>query len=109
MRLTGGCACGTVRYRIASEPFDTGWCHCRTCQLVSGAPAMAFTTVKAKDFHFDESEQAVGIFRSSGFGYRQYCRQCGTCLTIQVGFQPGWIDVAAATLDDPDAVAPGFH
>jgi hypothetical protein len=109
MGLTGGCACGTVRYRMMSEPFDTGWCHCRTCQLVSGAPAMAFTTVLARDFRFEAGEEAIGTFRSSSFGHRQYCRSCGTCLTIHVEYQPDWIDVAAATLDQPDAVTPGFH
>jgi hypothetical protein len=37
--------CGAVRYELKSEPFDCGWCHCRTCQLNSGAPAMAFASV----------------------------------------------------------------
>src|SRR5580765_6540261 len=45
MGLTGGCMCGAVRYELKSEPFDCGWCHCRTCQLTSGAPAMVFASV----------------------------------------------------------------
>ena len=45
MGLTGGCMCGAVRYELKSEPFDCGWCHCRTCQLNSGAPAMVFASV----------------------------------------------------------------
>ena len=47
---TGGCLCGAVRYRLDGEPFDCGWCHCRTCQLNSGAPAMAFASVRAGDW-----------------------------------------------------------
>src|SRR4051794_19388763 len=27
----GGCACGTVRYRLLSTPFDTGWCRRVAC------------------------------------------------------------------------------
>ncbi|MFL6773894.1 MAG: GFA family protein, partial [Sphingomicrobium sp.] len=54
-------------------------------------------------------EEAIGTFRSSSFGHRQFCTKCGTCLTIHVEYQPDWIDVAATTLDQPDAVAPGFH
>jgi hypothetical protein len=30
MGLTGGCMCGAVRYALKSDPFDCGWCHCRT-------------------------------------------------------------------------------
>jgi len=48
--LAGGCLCGAVRYRLASAPFDAGWCHCRTCQLNSGSPAMAFAKVPSRDF-----------------------------------------------------------
>ncbi|MBV9883495.1 MAG: GFA family protein [Sphingomonadaceae bacterium] len=105
----GGCACGAVRYRLAGEPFDTGWCHCRTCQRVSGAPAMAFSSVKAEDFRFVQGEDEVRSFASSEFGRREYCGRCGSPLTIRVDFQPETVDFPVATLDEPDAVAPGFH
>lgn len=105
----GGCACGAVRYSLKSAPFDTGWCHCRTCQKVSGAPAMAFTTVRAGDLVFVKGEEEVRRFASSSFGRRQYCGRCGTPLTVRVDYQPDTIDVPVATLDEPDRVAPGFH
>jgi hypothetical protein len=107
--LTGGCACGALRYELTSEPFDAGWCHCRTCQLVSGAPAMAFASVPPRDLAFTQGEGRLRRFRSSEFGSRQYCGDCGTSLTIQVDFQPETIDFAIATLDDPDRIAPAFH
>lgn len=105
----GGCSCGAVRYRLASEPFDTGWCHCRICQKTSGAPAMVFTTVPRTDFLVEQGREAIGVFSPSEFGRRRFCTRCGTPLTIEVDFQPETLDVAAATLDDPDAVRPGFH
>jgi len=105
----GGCACGKVRYRLASEPFDTGWCHCRTCQLSSGAPAMVFSTVPTDDFQVVEGKELLRQVRSSEFGRRQFCSECGTFLTIQVDFQPETIDFTVASLDEPDAVPPGFH
>ncbi len=106
---TGGCACGAVRYILASPPFDAGWCHCRTCQLVSGAPAMAFASVPKGDFAVTAGAARVRRFASSAFGHRQHCADCGSPLTIEVDFQPETIDFAIATLDDPGAVAPGFH
>ena len=105
----GGCACGAVRYRLNSAPFDTGWCHCRTCQLVSGAPAMVFSTVNAGDFDFVKGAEEVREFASSSFGRRQHCGQCGTPLTIRVDYQPETVDFPVATLDEPDLVVPGFH
>lgn len=107
--LTGGCACGALRYALESEPFDAGWCHCRTCQLVSGAPAMAFASVPAGDLVFTQGEDRLRRFRSSEFGHRQYCADCGTSLTIQVDFQPETIDFPIVTLDDPERIAPAFH
>ena len=108
-KKTGGCACGAVRYQLNSEPFDAGWCHCRTCQLTSGAPAMAFATVPTGDLVFTEGADAVKTRPSSSFGRRQFCGDCGTPLTIQVNYQPETIDFPIATLDSPDAVPPGFH
>lgn len=107
--MRGGCSCGTVRYRLASEPFDTGWCHCRVCQRISGAPALVFTTVPREHFVVEQGAEAIRTTRPTEFGERQFCGACGTPLTIAVQFQPETIDVTVATLDDPDGVRPGFH
>jgi hypothetical protein len=107
--LQGGCACGAVRYQLQEEPWDAGICHCRLCQLVSGAPAMAFASVAPSSFSIVRGQDRVRRFRSTSFGWRQFCGDCGTPLTIQVDFQPETIDFTIATLDDPGALPPGFH
>ena len=106
---TGGCACGAVRFELRSEPFDAGWCHCRTCQLNSGSPAMAFASVPAGDLVWTKGEDKVRRFRSSGFGHRSFCGECGTPFLMEVDHQPETTDFTISTLDDPDSVAPGFH
>ena len=106
---TGGCACGAVRYHLASDPFDAGWCHCRTCQRNSGSPAMAFATVPIGDFQFTQGEELVGQFASSDFGHRRFCSRCGTPFLMQVNHQPETVDFSIATLDEPDRVVPDFH
>jgi hypothetical protein len=60
--LTGGCACGTVRYRLKETPYDTGWCYCRICQHVSGSDRMAFTTVPLADFVIEQGADRIGRF-----------------------------------------------
>ena len=101
--------CGAVRYRLDSEPFDTGWCHCRTCQRASGGPALVFSTVPRGDFVWTEGEDRIRTVRSASFGERTFCGACGTPFQIAVDYQPETVDFTAATLDDPDAVTPGFH
>jgi len=34
--LSGGCACGAVRYRLASRPMFVHCCHCHDCQRQTG-------------------------------------------------------------------------
>jgi hypothetical protein len=70
---------------------------------------MVFTTVAMADFTIEKGTDRIGRFASTPFGERTYCRDCGSPLTIHVRHQPHEIDVAAGTLDKPDAVAPGFH
>ena len=109
MGMTGGCLCKAVRYELKSEPFDCGWCHCRTCQLNSGAPAMAFASVPAGDLVWTKGEGKVRAVQSSSFGHREFCSECGTPFLMKVDHQPGTVDFSVATLDDPDAVTPGYH
>lgn len=106
---TGGCMCGKVRFRLASEPFDAGWCHCRTCQLSSGSPAMVFASVPDGDYAFLAGENSVRRVKSSSFGHRAFCGECGTPLYMKVDHQPETVDFSVATLDEPGRVRPGFH
>jgi hypothetical protein len=109
MELTGGCMCGAVRYQLNSKPFDCGWCHCRTCQLTSGSPAMVFASVGADDLVWTMGADKVKSVESSSFGHRTFCGECGTPFLMKVNHQPQTVDFSVATLDDPDAIAPAFH
>ena len=106
---SGGCMCGSVRYELQNEPFDPGWCHCRTCQLFGGAPAMPFASVRRGDLAWSQGEERVRWIKSSNFGRRAFCSECSTPLLVQVDHQHETIDFPIVTLDEPDAVAPEFH
>jgi hypothetical protein len=105
--LDGGCLCGAIRYRLHATPFDAGYCHCTLCRRASGAPVLAFATVPLADLQWLRGDP--GRYRSTDFGERGFCRDCGTPLFMRVGHQPDTIDFTIATLDQTDAVAPGFH
>jgi hypothetical protein len=99
--------CGAVRYEITSEPFEAGWCHCRTCQLFGGAPAMPFAGVPVGDFRWTKGEPRW--VKTSSFGRRAICPDCGSPLQVRVDHQPDTVDFPITTLDEPDAVRPDFH
>ena len=109
MGLTGGCMCSKVRFELKSAPSDAGWCHCRTCQLNSGSPAMAFASVKHGDWVATEGADAIKTVKTSSFGHRTFCADCGTPLYVRVVHQPDTLDFSIVTLDDPGAIAPEFH
>jgi hypothetical protein len=81
--LTGGCLCGAVRYRLAGTPFDAGWCHCRTCQINSGSPAMAFAKVLSDDFVIESGGERIRRYASSAVAERWFCDHCGTPLLVR--------------------------
>lgn len=109
MTRHGGCLCGAVRYRLNSEPLETGWCHCRNCQKASGGPAMVATTIRAGDYVVEQGAEAIGSVRVTDFCERRFCARCGTPLTFHYDFQPETVDVTVPTLDDPGDIEPGFH
>lgn len=70
---------------------------------------MMFASVAAGDLVFATGESRVRSFKSSSFGHRLFCGECGTPLAMQVDHQPETTDFSVATLDAPDRVRPGFH
>ncbi|WP_298952120.1 GFA family protein [uncultured Methylobacterium sp.] len=102
--LTGGCACGAVRYEAHGTPWHETLCHCPTCRRVAGAPAVAWFTVRRADLRLVAGTPRV--FRSSPGVARGFCGECGTPLTYARDDLPDEIDVTTASLDDPAALPP---
>jgi hypothetical protein len=100
----GGCHCGQIRYRIIGEPLATSFCHCRSCRLASGAPAVAWVVLRRDDLVIEQGEPIA--YASSPGVERTFCGRCGTSLTYRRDDTPDAIDMHSATLDAPDAFPP---
>jgi hypothetical protein len=107
MSLSGGCACGAVRYETAAAPFHRTLCHCSDCRRAAGAPAVAWFSVPAASLRFVRA--APVMHRSSPAVERGFCGQCGTPLVYRNDASPDEIDVTTCSLDDPAAAAPEDH
>jgi len=110
-KLSGGCACGAVRYECEGEPVMVANCHCRDCQQSSGAPMATIFAVPRTAFRTLQGEtRRYQVTGDSGQPVvRQFCPACGSPLFTDVAVVPDLQFVRAASLDDPSAVTPGMH
>jgi hypothetical protein len=102
MRLSGGCQCGAVRFRVEGEPGRASICHCRMCQKAFAGPFGALVTVEVANLTWTRG--APTHFQSSDWVKRGFCVDCGTQLTFDYSINK--IDLAIFAFDDPSAVTP---
>jgi hypothetical protein len=109
--LTGGCACGAVRYEISGEPVFSGNCYCRDCQLSSGTamasvlgvPKGTVKILKGEARYFEVTADS-GKKISRGF-----CPTCGTPLFSLLEAMPEVMGIKASSLDDTSRFSPGMN
>lgn len=53
----GGCACGAVRYRLASDPLFVHCCHCLNCQRQTGSAFVINLLIEADRLEVVAGEQ----------------------------------------------------
>ncbi len=70
---------------------------------------MAFASVRDGDLVWTHGADKVKTVRSSSFGHRAFCGDCGTPFLMKVDHQPETVDFTVATLDQPGFIEPGFH
>ena len=106
----GGCTCGAVRYRLASEPLFVHCCHCLNCQRQTGSAFVINVLIETDRLEVLEGEpHAVSVPRSGDKKQKIWrCPKCQTALFSQYT-TPHIHFVRAGTLDDPSSVAPDVH
>ncbi len=106
-KITGGCLCGSVRFELTAAPHLAYYCHCSMCRRWSGTPATAAATVSAEHFSFTGFEPVA--YRSSDSLERLFCGKCGSPIVCRSPGATKYIDFSLGSLDDPEAIIPGFH
>ena len=103
--MTGGCACGKVRYMVRIEDDDAYLCHCRMCQRATGGVSIAFKNVKKADVIWASEPD---WYRSSPIAQRPYCASCGTPLGFAFPDSAN-MDLTVGSFDDPSRFRPTSH
>ena len=106
----GGCACGAVRYRLASDPLFTHCCHCLNCQRQTGSAFVINLLVEADRLEMLAGDpQPVDVPRDDGSFQRIFrCPNCQVAVFSQYG-RPEVRFVRGGTLDQPADVTPDVH
>lgn len=105
--MQGGCHCGYIRYEITGEPFDADYCHCRDCQVTTGAPVSAWMDFKTLQVSW---LAAVPVeYASSEYIRRGFCPRCGSTLSYRSTQYPDYLTLSIVSLDDPGLFSPNYH
>ena len=108
---TGGCQCGTVRYRLDASPLGVWACHCNLCRKQSGSAFGMSMSVPVEALRFTSGEPAVWT-REAASGHTVdclFCQTCGSRIAHRRHEHGGRITLKPGTLDDTSWFAPEKH
>jgi hypothetical protein len=106
----GRCACGAVRYRLASEPLFVHCCHCLNCQRQTGSAFVINLLIEADRVELlGVAPEPVEVPRDDGSTQRIFrCPTCQVAIFSEYG-RPEVRFVRGGTLDRPGDVTPDVH
>jgi len=106
-KMTGGCACGAIRYEFDQEPLNTVFCYCKDCQRAAGSDKFFSLILIADCFQLTKGTPTSykTIAASGNELERFFCPKCGSTL-FGKSQALGVVGLAAASLDEPNTYQP---
>ena len=103
MKISGKCLCGKVDFIADTEP-EVGICHCKMCRRWGGGLPLAGLYGKVSL----NSEETLTWWKSSPWGERGFCRECGSSLFWRSPGDTEW-GVSVGALEDESALKLSRH
>ncbi len=91
----GSCLCGSVSLLATTVSPTVGACHCGMCRKWVGGPFMAVDCGTEVGFI---GHEFIGIYASSEWAERGFCKQCGSALFYRLK-ESGQYMLSAGLLD----------
>ena len=109
--VTGGCACGGLRYELMAEPMFVHACHCLLCQRQTGGAFIIHAMIETDRLRvLSSAPYSHGLPTGSGGSHTIYrCPDCQVAVFSDYGNQPWERLVKVGTLDDPSRLKPNAH
>ena len=109
-KLSGGCACGSIRYQLLSKPMFVHCCHCDDCQRLTGSAFVLNAIIETRAIKLSRGKpNAVRVPRANGAHDIYRCPKCQTAVWSDYGHRPNLRFVRVGTLDDPGLLKPDVH
>ena len=106
-KLSGGCACGAIRYDCDADPVTMFNCHCRDCQRASGSAYAAVIVVRKAAVQMRGEPRFHKIIGGAGKAIERGFRPtCGSHVTDRLERVPDILALQAGSLDDPSSYRP---
>jgi hypothetical protein len=107
--LRGSCQCGGVQFELQGEFLSMTFCHCTTCQKLSGGVGTANGRVPTDAIRIVAGEELVRTYQPDEGSAKSFCSACGANL-----FGGGWPEsdqssVRLSAIDTPFEGRPGLH
>ena len=78
--LTGGCACGAIRFEVTAPLQGANYCHCTRCQRRTGTGASANARPAAGSFRIIQGEEQLRAWRPENGFEKLFCSECGSAV-----------------------------
>ena len=103
MKISGKCLCGKVDFIADTEP-EVGMCHCKMCRRWGGGLPLAGLYGKVSL----NSEETLTWWKSSPWGERGFCGECGSSLFWRSPGDERWV-LSVGALDDESGLKTARH
>jgi hypothetical protein len=107
--LTGGCACGAVRFEVDGPLVVASYCHCTRCQHRTGGGSSAQARVTPGSFALTRGADRVGVWAPEGGFEKCFCAECGSSLFSRNPTDPTIIAVRLAAFDSDPGIRPSYR
>lgn len=104
--LSGGCLCGSIRYRVQHPP-RVHYCHCDMCRRATGSAFAVLAWAPSDSVSWTKGKPTFR--RSSPIAERGFCSECGSPLTLAYDASPHEIALQVGSFDDPSRLEPRYN
>ena len=105
--LTGKCACGAVRYRVADTFRYAANCHCSRCRAATGSAFKPYAGIEREKLEITEGAGALFVVGEENENDTR-CARCGSLL-FSVVRDGAYVHVAMGSLVDEPSIRPTGH
>ena len=107
--LTGGCACGAIRWELDEAPLLASYCHCTRCQRRTGTAASMNAVVRTSALRLVRGEELLRSWQPERGAAKVFCSACGSGMWAARDDAPDFRALRIGTFDQDPKLRPGYR